>query len=146
MMWETITEGLSEYLNYVKIALACILLCIVFYSGYHIANSRYLAYRDKVELATKEQDEHVESIKKQQELVTKGIQDEYNAKLANIRNYYESTSMWNNTNRSSLSGISPAPKSADVIASYNQLATSCAATTQQLVSLQEWIRDQMSIK
>jgi hypothetical protein len=45
-----------------------------------------------------------------------------------------------------MSGLSTAPSVTDVIASYNQLASSCAETTQQLVSLQEWLNQQVGIK
>jgi len=132
--------------TYVKIGLAIALLSIVFGSGWWMGYSRYLEYKKEVAVATEKQKAEVESIQKQHELVTKGIQDEYDAKLNTLRNYYKSTSVWNNNGGSTMSGISAAPKSTDVISAYNELAGSCAQTTLQLVELQKWINEQMGIE
>jgi hypothetical protein len=130
---------------YVKIALVVVTLFAFFIAGYYVEHLRFAKYKVEVEAASKEQEIHISEIKKQQELVTKGIQNEYDAKLSAIRNYYKSTSVWNNSS-SKMSGISTAPSATDVIASYNKLAESCAETTQQLISLQDWIREQVGIK
>ena len=137
---------LNGYTNYIKIGLYVMAACGIFYSGFHIGNQRYLDYKSKVEIAQKTQEQKVESITKQQELVTKGIKDEYDAKLSAVRNYYKSTSMWNNPNSSTMSGLSTAPKSADVITAYNELAGNCAQTTLMLVELQKWLNEQVGIK
>lgn len=131
---------------YVKIGVAVVLLCGVYFAGWHSRDKDYMAFKAKVEAEGKAQEVHIESIKKQQELVTKGIENEYNAKLAAIRNYYKSTSVWNNPSSGKVSGLSPAPSATDVIASYNQLASACAETTQQLISLQDWIKTQVGLK
>lgn len=133
-------------IDYVKLSIIAGLSAILFGSGWWMGYSRYLEYKKSVEIAAKTQEAHVESIKKQQDLVTKGIQNEYDAKLNAIRNYYKSTSVWNNPSSSTMSGLSTAPKSADVISAYNQLASACAETTQQLISLQDWIKQQVGIK
>lgn len=129
----------------IKLIIAGVAAVVIFGSGWWVGYSKYLDYKKEVEIAAKVQEAKVESITKQQELVTKGIANEYDAKLAALRNYYKSTSVWN-SNGSKVSGLSPAPSATDVIASYNQLASSCAETTQQLISLQEWINQQVSIK
>jgi len=129
----------------IKLIIAGVAAVVIFGSGWWVGYSKYLDYKKEVEIAAKAQEAKVESITKQQELVTKGIANEYDAKLAALRNYYKSTSVWN-SNGSKVSGLSLAPNAADVIASYNQLASSCAETTQQLVSLQEWINQQVGIK
>ena len=131
---------------YVKIGVAVLLLCGVYFAGWHSRDKDYMAFKTRVEAEGKAQEVHIESIKKQQELVTKGIENEYNAKLAAIRNYYKSTSVWNNPSSGKVPGISAAPSATDVIASYNQLASACAETTQQLISLQDWIKTQIGIK
>ncbi|CAB5079580.1 hypothetical protein UFOVP146_20 [uncultured Caudovirales phage] len=133
-------------ITYVKIATGVICVLGIFYAGWHIRDVDYMAFKAQVKAESEKQEAHVESIKKQQDLVTKGIQNEYDAKLTAIRNYYKSTSVWNNGSGSQMSGISTAPSVTDVISSYNQLASSCAETTQQLVSLQEWLNQQIGIK
>jgi len=133
-------------IDYWKLAIGGILLIGAFFSGWNVRNNDYMAFKKEVENASKSQEAHVESIKKQQALVTKGIENEYEAKLSAIRQYYKSTSVWNNPSSSKVSGISAAPSATDVIASYNILAGQCAETTQQVVSLQSWLNEQMGIK
>ena len=133
-------------IDYVKISILGGLCLILFGSGYWMGYSRYIEYKKSVEIIAKTQEAKVESIQKQHELVTKGVKDEYDAKLAAIRNYYKSTSVWNNPSSSKTSGISTAPTVADVATAYNVLAGQCVQATQQLVSLQDWINAQIGIK
>ena len=133
-------------IDYVKVSLLGGLCLILFGSGYWMGYSRYIEYKKSVEIIAKTQEAKVESIQKQHELVTKGIEKEYEAKLAALRNYYRATSVWNNPSSSKVSGISTAPTIADVATAYNLLAGSCAETTQQVVSLQDWINAQIGIK
>ena len=133
-------------IDYVKVSLLGGLCLILFGSGYWMGYSRYIEYKKSVEIIAKTQEAKVESIQKQHELVTKGIANEYEAKLAAVRNYYRTTSVWNNPSSSKVSGISTAPTVADVATAYNLLAGQCAETTQQVVSLQDWINAQIGIK
>ena len=133
-------------LLYVKIVAGGLLLLSIFYAGWHLRDVDFMAYKKEVETIAKAQEEKVKSIRSQQELVTKSTEKEYEAKIAALRNYYKSTSVWNNPSSGQVSGLSTTPKYSDVIASYNQLAEACSMTTQQLVSLQEWINAQIGIK
>ena len=133
-------------MDYVKLGIAAGLLLIAFASGWGLRNRDFNDYKQEVSNAVKAQEAHVESVKKQQALVTKGIENEYEAKITALRNYYKSTSVWNNGSTSKMSGLSAAPSATDVIASYNELAGNCAQTTQQLVSLQAWLNEQVGIK
>jgi hypothetical protein len=135
-----------NYVNYIKVGISLIAVCSIFFAGWHIRDRDFTAYKVEQQNIAKAQEAHVESIKKQQELVTKGVADEYEAKLAAVRNYYKSTSVWNNASASKVPGISAAPSTADVVAAYNVLAGQCAATTAQLTSLQDWINQQIGIK
>jgi hypothetical protein len=130
----------------IKLIIAGVLLITAFASGWGLRNRDFKEYKLEVSNAAKAQEAHVESIKKQQALVTKGIENEYEAKLSAIRQYYKSTSVWNNPNSSKVSGISAAPSATDVIASYNILAGQCAETTAQTIALQDWLKQQMGIK
>jgi hypothetical protein len=129
---------------YIYAALALAAVGGIGYGKYQSA--KYEAFKTQVETLGKVQEAKVESITKQQAIVTKGIENEYNAKLAAVRNYYKSTSVWNNPNSSKTGGISPAPSISDVITSYNVLAGQCAETTAQTVALQDWIKQQVGIK
>jgi hypothetical protein len=133
-------------LLYVKIVAGIICVLGAFAYGWHVRNVDYMAFKKEVESIAKVQEEKVKSIRAQQELVTKGIQDEYDAKLSAVRNYYKSTSVWNNASGSKVSGLSAAPSSSDVVTAYNILAGQCAETTLQLTQLQKWLNEQIGIK
>jgi hypothetical protein len=127
------------------IGILLVITAISFTYGRH-EHTKYVEFKAEIEALGKAQEAHVESIKKQQDLVTKGIANEYEAKLSALRNYYKSTSMWNNASSSKTGGISAAPSAADVITAYNVLAGQCAETTAQTVALQDWIKQQVGIK
>ena len=137
---------LGSYANIVKAGLIVSALCLVFFAGWHMRDRDFTIYKTAIQVAAEKQIAETASIQKQHELVTKGISDEYEAKYAALRNYYKSTSVWNNPNSSTMSGISTAPKSADVITAYNELAGNCAQTTLMLVELQKWLNEQIGIK
>jgi hypothetical protein len=129
---------------YVKIAILSVLVLGTFGSGWYVGHSKYVEYKKQVEIAAKAQEEKVKSIRSQQELVTKGIQNEYDAKLALLRTYYANG--MHKPSTSALPSFSATPSIADVSAAYTSLIGQCAQTTQQLVSLQEWINEQIGIK
>jgi len=133
-------------LLYIKLAAGSLLLLGVFYAGWHTRDVDYMAFRREVETVAKVQEAKIESITKQQDLVTKGIKDEHEAKLAALRNYYKSTSVWNNASGSKVPGISAAPSVSDVVTAYNELAGQCAQTTLMLIDLQKWLNAQIGIK
>jgi hypothetical protein len=132
-------------LIYVKIGVVAILVCGIFFSGWHTRDRDFSAYKAEVKAEAEKQAVHVESIQKQQELVKKGIQDEYDAKLNLLRQYYS-----NGVRQPSSSSMPPnsgiAPKQFDALAAYNQLTSDCAQTTLMLVELQKWLNEQMGIK
>ena len=132
-------------LLYVKIAASVLLILGAFAYGWHVRDVDFMAFKREVEHTAKAQEANTIAVQKQQELVTKGIQSEYDAKLTTLRNYYKSTSVYNNGS-GTVPGISSAPKSADVISAYNELAGNCAQTTLMLVELQKWINEQVGIK
>ena len=133
-------------IDYVKVGLCILLLGGSWYLGYRFEHLRFTKFQDEVQQQAAVQEAKVEALNKQHQLVTKGIQDEYEAKLAAVRNYYKSTSVWNNPSSSKVSGLSLTSQLADAIASYNGLALRCSETTLQLVELQKWINEQVGIK
>lgn len=115
---------------------------IGFGSGWKFENNRFMDYKEEVAVvAAKKQAENI-SIQKQSDLVTKGIKNEYEARLSAIRSYYSSG--LRNSSSGELSAIPQSTISIDGKATNLQLA--CAYTTQQLISLQDWIKEQAGIK
>jgi hypothetical protein len=120
-----------------------ILLSVIGFSYGRYEHNKYVTFKAEVEAVAKAQQAHVESITKQQALVTKGIENEYNAKLALLRQYYANGVR--NPSSGAMPNISNATTSFNDFTA-NGLLTKCAETTQQLVSLQEWLNEQMGIK
>ena len=135
---------LDGYINYIKIGIAVFISCSIFYAGFHVGNVRYLEYKSSVEAAAQAQEAKVQSIQKQQELVTKGIQNEYEGKLAALRNFYGRMQL--NPSSSSMSGISPTPKGTDAETAYPILVGQCAETTLQVNLWQEWATENGLVK
>ena len=121
-----------------------ILISIICFGYGRHEHNKYVNFKAEVESVAKVQEAKVESIQKQQDLVTKGIKNEYEAKLSAVRNFYSSGVR--NPSSGAVSGISPAPKGTDAETAYPILAGQCAETTQQLVSIQDWINQQAGIK
>jgi len=133
------------YGTYIKAGLLVVLVCGVFFAGWHTRDRDFTIYKDQVRIAAEKQQAENESIQKQQALINKGIQDEYDAKLSLLRQYY-ANGVRNNNGASTVSGISSTTKLSDAIAAYNQLASDCAATTLQVVTLQQWVNEQLGVK
>ena len=131
-------------IDYAKLAIIGAVLSIAFGSGWWMGYSRYVEYKKSVEIAAQAQEEKVKSIRSQQELVTKGIEKEYEAKLNLLRQYYANGVRQPNTSK--LPTFSNATSGLDAVTAYNLLAGQCAEATQQLVSLQEWLNEQIGIK
>ena len=133
------------YGTYAKAILLIAFVCGVFFAGWHTRDRDFTIYKDQVRIEAEKQQAHTESIQKQQEITTKGIQNEYDAKLALLRQYY-ANGVRNNNGSNPMSSISTTSKLSDAISAYNQLASDCAATTLQAVTLQQWINEQIAIK
>ena len=127
--------------SWIMIALSVIALGGIGYGRYE--SNRYHTYKAEVEAQAKAQEAQIESLKKQQTLATQGIEKEYNAKLALIRQYYANGVQ---SGSGKMPGFSNTSNIADATAIYNVLAEQCTETTQQAVSLVEWINAQITLQ
>ena len=124
--------------SYIMVGLAALAVGAIGYGRYE--SNKYDAYKLEVITLAQKQIDKNEVQAKEQALINKGISNEYEAKLSAIRSYYGglhnsgSGSMPSFSNPSIGSNVSPA----------DQLLA-CAATTQQLVSLQDWINEQSKL-
>ena len=128
-------------ISYARLAIIGGVVFVVFGFGWYMGNSRYVAYKKEVEAVAQSQEEKVKSIRTQQELVNKATKENYEAKLSAIKSYYGGM-------RLSSSGQMPSLSDSSTGANVepSKLILDCAYTTQQLVSLQDWVRDQVSVK
>lgn len=101
-------------------------------------------YKAKIEFLGKQAEQHNQEIIEQQKAETKKVENEYKTKLNSITTYYDRM-------RQSSSGSMPSTSSTITFADgttkdFISVAQDCAATTQQLISLQEWVASQSKIK
>lgn len=117
---------------------------IGFGSGWKFENGRFMDYKKEVAVvAAKKEAENI-SIQKQSDLVTKGIKNEYEARLTTLRNYYSSS--LRNSNSGAMPPLSSSAFGADANSAYSVLAGQCSETTLTLVMLQDWIKQQAGLQ
>jgi len=107
-----------------------------YYKGYSGEKQRYNDFKAQIEAQAKTQEIINQNIIKRQDIVTKGISDEYKAKLSAVRNFYSGV----RPPSTDLSAISKSPIGTDAETAYPILVRQCSETTLQLVSLQDWIK------
>jgi hypothetical protein len=98
------------------------------------------AYKAKVVAVAAKQEAENKAKIKEQALINKGISNEYETKLAAIKSYYGGL---HNSSSGPMPSLSNPSAGANGSPSDQLLA--CAYTTQQLVSLQDWIKQQAGL-
>jgi hypothetical protein len=115
-----------------------------FSAGFYVEHLRFDAYQVRVEVAGKAQEAKNEQILKEQQVTTERITNDYKNNIARIHTYYSGVHL--NPSSSAMSVTSTTVPFIDGTPSDPQFIEKCAMTTQQLESLQEWIREQVGIK
>ena len=127
-------------ISYGRIAILAGIFMVGLFLGWRYEHGNLVAYKAEVKAAADQQIAKNESIQKQQALVNKGISDAYEAKLSALKSYYGGL---RNSSSGNLPSISNPASGVNESASDQLLA--CAYTTQQLVSLQDWLNAQVGI-
>ena len=105
-----------------------------YYKGYSGEKQRFDTYKADIEAQVKAQEAINEATKKQQDIIGKSIRSDYENKLSAIKSYYGGVRQQSSTSLSTLPSSSLGANGEAL-----NLELACASTTQQLVSLQEWI-------
>jgi hypothetical protein len=132
-------------LTWVKIGAVVFALGFAYYKGYSGEHDKFIAFKAQVEAVGKIQEAKNESIVKQQDLVSKGIKNDYESKLAAVRNYYAGL-QHPSASGGKLPSLSNPSSGTNESTAYYQLAESCSETTIQTLALQDWILQQAGIK
>jgi hypothetical protein len=128
-------------ISYVRIGILVGIFLFGLLLGWGYEYRNLVAYKAEVEAVAKVQQAKNESITKQQTLVNKGIENEYQAKLSALKSVY------GGLRQSSGGSMSAIPQSTiGIDGKATNLELACAYTTQQLVSLQDWLRQQLEVK
>ena len=125
---------------YIYIALTVAALGGLGYGKYESA--KYDAYVSKAEAAGKEQEMINQAKAKEANQVTEKVKNDYENKLALIKHTYGGMRL---ASSSQTGTISTTTNSTDGTPSDPKFIEKCAMTTQQLVSLQAWLNEQIGI-
>lgn len=126
--------------TWIMIALSVAALGGLGYGKYESA--KYDAYVAKVELAAKEQELKNEAKAKEAAQVNEKVKNDYENRIALIKRTYGGMRL-PDTNQAGT--VSKPASSTDGTPADPQFIEKCAMTTQQLVSLQAWLNEQIGI-
>ena len=126
--------------GWIMIALSVAALGGIGYGKYESA--KYDAYVSKQELAAKEQEMINQSKAKEAAQVNEKVKNDYENKLALIKRTYGGMRLPSSNQASEVPGAS---SGLDGTPADPKFIEKCAITTQQLVSLQAWLNEQIGI-
>lgn len=115
-----------------------------FGAGFYLEHLRFVEYRQEVQIAGEKQIAENAAKQKEQEIINDNLKQTYEARISNIHTFY--TGMLN-----SRSGVVSSDPNATITINgetHNVLlvAEQCAQTTEQLMTLQEWVNQQVNLK
>jgi N-acetyl-beta-hexosaminidase len=121
---------------------ACAVLAVAGLGYGKYESAKYDAYVAKVELAAKEQELINKSKVKEAAQVNEKVKNDYENRIALIKRTYGGLRL---TNTNQTGTISDTTSATDGTAADPKFIEKCAITTQMLVSLQGWLKEQIGI-
>lgn len=125
------------------IALVLAIFGVGYYKGYASEKEKFNQYKAEVEAQIRTQEAVNANIIKRQDIITEGITNDYEAKINRLRASY-ARGVQLNKGSVALSAITESPFRTNEEA--QNFVFDCAATTQQLMSLQDWLNAQIGNK
>ena len=122
----------------IKIGAVLALCAVLYFRGYSHEHKKFVAYQAEIAAIGKAQETINAAKVKEHESISDSIKSEYDARLAAVHNYY-SDRMYN-ASSSNLPTVSKPTTRIIKIPSDPEFVRQCAATTVQLVSLQDWVK------
>ena len=114
-----------------------------FSAGFYVEHLRFVEFRQEVQIAGEKQQAETEAKIKEQELINENIKQTYEARLTSIHTFY--TGMLDSRS----SPVSSVPNATITVngETHNILsvAEECSVTTAQLMTLQDWVNQQISL-
>ena len=109
-----------------------------YYQGYSSEKERFDAFKAELEASALAQEKINQQIEQKNKLIATNIKSEYETKIIALRNYYANSLRYTNSNK--LSSFPDSTYRVDEKTTDPIFIGQCAETTQQLVSLQDWIK------
>lgn len=118
------------------IGLIAILFGFGYYRGYSDEKERFDGFKAELEASALAQEKINQQIEQKNKLIATNIKSEYETKIIALRNYYANGLRHTDSNKlPSLSNSTPGANG-----ETTDLLLNCAYTTQQLISLQDWVK------
>ena len=114
-------------------------LGFAYWKGYSGEHEKFLKFKAEVAATGKAQEQLNAALVEKHELISTSVKDEYEARIAAIRNYYANR-VQPNPSSGNLPAVSGSTPRIDESAGNTVFVGQCAEVTQQLVSLQKWIK------
>jgi hypothetical protein len=125
---------------YAKIAVIAIALALAYWGGYDRMRDKHLLFVAEVKAAGEAQEAANKSAVEIAEVITEGVKDEYETRIAALRRQYAGRVQQCNTGSGAVSSVSkPAPSVAGT-ADDPAIVGLCAEETAKLVALQKWVK------
>jgi hypothetical protein len=124
---------------YAKIAIAVAVILAAYWKGYSDEHERFLKFQAEVAAIGKAQELANQNAIQLAEVITEGVKDEYETRIAAIRSQYAGRVRNANTCGGNVPTVSKPAKSANGTTDDIGVIGACALETAKLVALQKWI-------
>jgi hypothetical protein len=125
---------------YAKIAAVAIALALSYWAGYDRMRDKHLLFVAEVKAAGEAQEAANKSAVEIAEVITEGVKDEYETRIAALRRQYAGRVQQCNPSTGSMPAVSkPAPSIAGT-ADDPSIVGLCAEETAKLIALQKWVK------
>jgi len=123
----------------------------IYYKGRLDERKLFDAYKAEVNAIAKAQQHKIDTMKKIQSQINNKSEADHEKSISNIRGVYSTLRVQHNSGSCGVSKVpdtakQPAEAAAYYVSVAPELAIGCAETTQQLVDLQGWIKDQGEVQ
>ncbi len=125
---------------YAKIAAAVIAIVIAYWAGYDRMRDKHLLFVAEVKAVGEAQEAANKSAVEIAEVITEGVKDEYETRIAALRRQYAGRVQQCGTSSGQVSTVSKSSPSVAGTADDPAIVGLCAEETAKLVALQKWVK------
>jgi len=125
---------------YAKIAAAVIAIVIAYWAGYDRMRDKHLLFVAEVKAVGEAQEAANKSAVEIAEVITEGVKDEYETRIAALRRQYAGRVQQCNSGSGAVSTVSKSSPSIAGTADDPAIIGLCAEETAKLVALQKWVK------
>ena len=125
---------------YLKIAAVAVVLALTYWAGYDRMHDKHLLFVAEVKAVGEAAEAANKSAIEIAEVITEGVKDEYETRIAALRRQYAGRVQQCSTSGGAVSSVSKSTPSVVGTADDPAIIGLCAEETAKLVALQKWIK------